>query len=32
MVIRLDSSLQPLMDAFNRDYGRRRFVTLLSPT
>jgi hypothetical protein len=32
MIIALDESLEPLKDAFNRSLGRRRFMTLLSPT
>ena len=32
MLVRLDKSLQPLMEAFNRDRLKPRFVTLLSPT
>ena len=32
MLIPLDDSLAPLKEAFNRNRGTRRFVTLLSPT
>jgi hypothetical protein len=32
MLIQLDNSLQPLIEAFNQNSGIHRFVTLLSPT
>ncbi len=32
MLIRLDDSLQPLIEAFNRNKAKHRFVTILSPT
>jgi len=32
MLVRLDDTLQPLIEAFNRNPKSRRFVTLLSPT
>ncbi len=32
MLIRLDETLQPLIEAFNRDRSKHRFVTILSPT
>ena len=32
MLIQLDDSLQPLIEAFNWDSDLHRFVTLLSPT
>lgn len=32
MLIRLDDTLQPLIEAFNQRSNIRRFVALLSPT
>jgi len=32
MLILLDDSLQPLIEAFNQNFHIHRFVTLLSPT
>jgi hypothetical protein len=32
MLLTLDNSLDPLVDAFNSGSTKRRFLTLLSPT
>lgn len=32
MLIQLDDTMQPLIEAFNRDKSKYRFITILSPT